>query len=185
MDFGNRDKLLELIEYTPASIKKGSDYTKHPSGAYLQKMPKDPFTKLAVLDYKTAEKVGFFKFDFLNVHVYQNVKSEEHLIELMNREPMWDLLKDKEFVDMVIHINGHHDILSAMPEPVNSIDKMAMFLALIRPAKRHLVGKSWDEVALSVWSKSDDGSYGFKHSHAISYSHLVVVHMNLIVEGII
>ena len=56
-----------------------------------------------------------------------------------------------------------------------------MFLAVIRPAKKHLIGLSWSEIAKTVWDKNDDG-YSFKKSHSIGYAHLVVVHMNLIEE---
>jgi hypothetical protein len=56
---------------------------------------------------------------------------------------------------------------------------MAMFLALIRPGKRHLVGKSWSEIACTVWESTDEG-YTFKKSHAVAYAHLVVVNMNLL-----
>ena len=69
-----------------------------------------------------------------------------------------------------------------MPEAIDSIPRMAMFLSIIRPAKRHLVGKSWKEIALTVWNKPNDDSYFFKKSHAVSYAHLVAVHMNLLVE---
>jgi hypothetical protein len=68
-----------------------------------------------------------------------------------------------------------------MPEPVDSITRLAMFLAVIRPGKKHLIGKSWKDVAKTVWDKGSDG-YTFKKSHAIAYSHLVVVHMNLLEE---
>ena len=54
-----------------------------------------------------------------------------------------------------------------------------MFLAVIRPAKRDLIGRPWREVAETIWDKNDD-AYSFKRSHAIAYSHLVVVHMNLL-----
>ena len=56
-----------------------------------------------------------------------------------------------------------------------------MFLALIRPGKKHLVGKKWYEVGREVWDKGTDG-YTFKQAHAIAYAHLVVVHMNLLGE---
>ena len=55
-----------------------------------------------------------------------------------------------------------------------------MFLAVIRPAKRYLIGKTWAEVEKTVWEKPTDDSYYFKKAHAISYSHLVVVNVNLI-----
>ena len=71
-----------------------------------------------------------------------------------------------------------------MPEPVDSIPRMAMFLAVIRPGKRHLVGKTWREVADTVWEQPDDDSYFFKKSHSVAYAQLVAVHMNLICEKI-
>jgi len=66
-----------------------------------------------------------------------------------------------------------------MPEPVDSIPRLAMLLSIIRPAKRHLIGLPWSEVAKTVWEK-DDELYTFKKSHAIAYANLVVVHMNLL-----
>jgi len=69
-----------------------------------------------------------------------------------------------------------------MPSEVNSIPRLAMFLALIRPAKRHLIGQSWADIAKSIWDKNTDG-YSFKKSHAVAYAHLVVVHMNLLEEA--
>jgi hypothetical protein len=70
-----------------------------------------------------------------------------------------------------------------MPEPIDSIPRMAMFLAVIRPAKRHLIGKTWSEVAQSVWERDGD-DYSFKKAHAVAYANLVVVHMNLLTEGL-
>jgi ribosomal protein L15 len=121
------------------------------------------------------------KLDLLNVHVYNQVRDELHLIELM-REPNWDNLKDKEFVEKLIHLGNHYQSLQKMPEPVNSIPRLAMFLALIRPAKKHLIGNTWREVSKTVWDKGDDG-YQFKKAHAISYATLVGVHMNLLEES--
>jgi hypothetical protein len=54
-----------------------------------------------------------------------------------------------------------------------------MFLSIIRPAKRHLIGKKWSEVAETVWQTGNDG-YGFKRAHSVAYSYLVVVAMNLL-----
>ena len=69
-----------------------------------------------------------------------------------------------------------------MPEPVDSIPRLAMFLALIRPAKKHLIGKTWREVSQTIWDRENDG-YSFKKSHAIAYAQLVVVHMNLLITS--
>jgi len=57
-----------------------------------------------------------------------------------------------------------------------------MFLAVIRPGKRHLLGQSYSEIAKTIWDKNQD-EYVFKKSHAIAYAHLVVVHMNLLEEN--
>ena len=71
-----------------------------------------------------------------------------------------------------------------MPEPVDSIPRMAMLLSVIRPAKRHLIGLPWREVGETVWDRPPDDSYYFKKSHAVAYAHLVAVHMNLICEQV-
>jgi hypothetical protein len=110
------------------------------------------------------------------------VRNEEHLIELMNAEPQWEKLYDPEFCAQLIHIGNHYDTLIKMPEAVNSIPRLAMFLAVIRPGKRHLIGKTWKEVAETIWNKPTDGGYYYKKSHSVSYSHLVVVHMNLLCQ---
>ena len=82
-----------------------------------------------------------------------------------------------------MHVNGHYDLLLQMPEPLDSIPRLAMFLAIIRPAKRNLAGKTWKEVALTVWDKPSDDTYYFKKAHAISYATLVVVNLNLLCES--
>ena len=57
-----------------------------------------------------------------------------------------------------------------------------MFLAVIRPSKKHLIGKPWREVAKTVWDDDKTG-YHFKKSHSVAYAQLVVVHMNLLDSG--
>jgi hypothetical protein len=131
-----------------------------------------------------AEDRGYAKLDFLNVSLYTQIKSEQHLQELMAQEPDWAALYDPEFCAKLIHIGNHYDTLIKMPEAVNSIPRMAMFLAVIRPAKRHLIGKSWKEVSETVWEPDANGAYAFKKSHSIAYSHLVVVHMNLLMNRV-
>jgi hypothetical protein len=65
-----------------------------------------------------------------------------------------------------------------------SISQLAAVLAMIRPAKRHLIGKDWDTVMQEVWTKPDGDEYFFKKSHATAYAVAVVVQMNLICEGV-
>lgn len=184
IDFGDRTKALALLKHTPAAIIRDGKLTKHNTGIYVTDVPEDPFMQVAGIDHKDAEDRGYAKLDFLNVSLYQQIRSEDHLIELVAIEPLWDLLKDREFCAQLIHIGNHYDTLMKMPEPVDSIPRMAMLLALIRPAKRHLIGKTWKEVAVTVWDKPDNDSYFFKKSHAVAYAHLVAVNMNLICEQI-
>ena len=178
IDFGNRDKLLQLIKHTPAAMRNVKPMRKHNTGVYVTDVPYDPVNDMASIDYTEADKRGYFKLDLLNVHVYEQVKDEQHLIELM-AEPDWSKLNDKEFVEKLIHLANHYNSIQKMPEPINTIPRLAMFLAAIRPAKKHLIGLPWREVAKTIWDKGDDG-YSFKRSHAVAYAHLVVVHMNLL-----
>ena len=180
IDFGSRDHLLNLIQHVPASMRNVNPIRKHPTGVYITDIPYDPVNDMAAIDYDEAEKRGYFKLDLLNVHVYNQVKDEEHLYQLM-QEPDWSLLNSKDFVEKLIHLGNQYDNLRKMPEPINTIPRLAMFLAVIRPAKRHLIGRTWKEVNETVWDKGSDG-YAFKRSHAVAYSHLVVVHMNLLKE---
>lgn len=180
IDVADRERALSVLEHTNASILRDGKLTKHNTGAYFTKIPIDPFTGQATLDYKEAEDRGYIKLDILNVGLYQQIKSEEHLLELMQQDPAWDRLYEPEFCAQLIHIGSHYDTLIKMPEAVNSIPRLAMFLAVIRPAKRHLIGRTWREVAESVWEKPTDDSYYFKKAHAVGYAHLVVVNMNLL-----
>lgn len=179
IDFGNRDKILEHIKYTSAAMRRVTPIRKHATGVYVTDVPYDSINDMANLDYQEAEKRGYVKLDLLNVHVYNKVRDEKHL-EVLMREPDWEKLKDQVFVDKLVHLNNHYASMKRMPEPIDSIPRLAMFLAVIRPAKKHLIGLPWREVAKTVWDKTD--GYSFKKSHSIAYAQLVVVHMNLLEE---
>jgi hypothetical protein len=181
IDFGDRELALAVLKHTPAGIIRNGKLIKHNTGVYVTDIPTDPFVGCASIDHKEAESRGYAKLDFLNVSLYTQIKSEEHLIELMNREPDWAKIYDAEFCARVMHIGNHHSVLMNMPEPVDSIPRMAMFLALIRPAKRHLIGKTWAEIGRTIWDAEEEG-YAFKKSHAVAYAHLVCVHINLLCE---
>lgn len=180
IDFGNRDEILKFIPHIPAAIRKSETTRKHATGIYVTDIPYDPINDMASIDYNIAEERGYLKLDFLNVHIYNYVRDENHLTQLM-KEPNWDRLKDKNFVEKLIHMGNQYWTLQKMPEPINSIPRLAMFLAVIRPGKKHLVGKTYKEISETIWDKGTDG-YTFKKAHGIAYSHLVVIHMNLLEE---
>lgn len=183
IDLADREQALAVLDITAAGIIREGKLVKHNSGVYVTDIPVDPFMGVASLDHKDAEDRGYIKLDFLNVNLYKQVRDEAHLLELM-QEPDWTKLYDPEVCAKLMHVNGHYDLLLQMPEPVDSIPRLAMFLAIIRPAKRHLAGKTWKEVALTVWDKPTDDTYYFKHSHSISYAQLVVVNLNLLGEQV-
>jgi hypothetical protein len=182
IDFADRDAVLKLIKHVPAAIHRNSEWTKHNTGVYVNPIPMDPFTGMSNVDYQSAEDMGYIKLDLLNVHVYGKIRDEAHLDQLIAQEPMWDMLDHREFVEQVMHIGNHYDLMKKMPEPVDSIPRMAMFLSVIRPAKRHLAGLTWKEVAANVWEKPKGDGYFFKKAHAVSYAQLVAVHMNLLTQ---
>ena len=183
IDVADRDLALSKLKSVTASIIKNNNPTKHNTGVYFHEIPVDPLSGRASIDYQEAEDRGYIKLDILNVSVYQQIKSEEHLLELMQREPDWDKLYDESYFSKLIHVSGHYNTLISMPEAVSSIPRLAMFLSIIRPAKRHLIGKTWTEVAETIWDKPADDGYYFKKSHAVAYANLVVVHMNLLSQA--
>ena len=182
IDFLDRTKALDIIKNVPAAISENGSFKKHNTGVYCHAIPYNPLTNTANIDYKLAEDRGYFKLDFLNVSAYQGVRDEEHLNRLLHTEPLWDLLEQREFSDILFHVNGHHGVLYEM-KPTNIL-QLAAVLAMIRPAKRHLIGKTWDEVNADVWVKPEGDEYYFKKAHAVAYAHVIVVQMNLICEGI-
>ena len=183
IDFGNRDSALALLKHTPAGIIRDGKLVRHNTGVYVTDIPTDPFVGCASIDHKLAEQRGYAKLDFLNVSLYTQIKSEQHLTDLMAREPDWARIYDPEFCARLIHIGNHYDTLMSMPEPVDTIPRLMMFLAIIRPGKRHLIGQKWAEVAKSIWDPTEDG-YTYKKAHACAYAHLVCVHINLLCEQV-
>ncbi len=182
IDMANRDNLLSVLKHIGGSIKRPGGMEKHNTGVYIQPIPHDPITGLSNIDHKEAEDIGYFKLDVLNNSVYKGIKTEGELDDLCNMEPMWNLFGHKEIVEQLFHINNHFDIVSQhMP---TNIEQLAMILAMIRPGKRHLVGKSWEEIESQVWVKPESDSYFFKKSHAYSYAMAIIVQLNKIVTDL-
>jgi DNA polymerase III alpha subunit len=182
IDFVNRDEALKFFKTTSASRLEDTKLVKHNTGIYLHDVPVDAVSGLCSIPYDQAEDLGYFKIDFLNVHIYKGVRNEEHLIQLMNTEPLWDLLEQDDFVNLLFHVNGHGSILRQMKP--KSVEQLAAILAMIRPAKRYLIGKDWTTVMTEVWTKPENDEYYFKKSHATAYAMAIVVQMNLICEGV-
>lgn len=182
IDMANRDNFLSLVNHTPACIEKDKNFTKHNTGVYFQPIPKFPLEGHSTIDHKKAEEDGWFKVDFLNNSVYTDIKDEAHLIKLLNTPPLWELLQHEEIASQLYHVSNYINILKTYKP--NSIEQLAMILAIIRPAKKHLMNKTFDEIVKTVWIKPTDGEYYFKKAHAIAFASAIVVQLNLICEKV-
>jgi predicted ABC-type sugar transport system permease subunit len=100
----------------------------------------------------------------------------------MNQEPLWDLLLQDDFVNLLFHLNGHGMVLRKTCP--TSVEQLSAVLAMIRPAKRHLIGQDWTTIMKEVWTKPTGNEYYFKKAHAVAYAVAIVVQMNLICEGV-
>jgi DNA polymerase III alpha subunit len=179
IDFADRSKALDVIKHVPAILEGGK---KHNTGVYCHTIPVNPLTGNASIDYVEAEERGYFKIDFLNVGIYEKVRDEEHLIQLMETEPLWDLLEQDDFTNLLFHINGYGGLLRK--QKPTSILELAVCLALIRPGKRYLQDLTKSDIMDQIWTKPTNGDYHFKKAHAVAYAMVIVVQMNLICEGI-
>ena len=113
----------------------------------------------------------------MNVSAYEGVRDEQHLIELMYKQPDWSMLQNKDIVSKLFHISDHFNLVNKLKP--QSIDELAAVLAIIRPGKRHLADENWNNIMADVWNKPKEG-YFFKKAHAIGYAYVIVVQMNLL-----
>jgi len=180
IDFADRSIILGQLKHRVAKLDGGK---KHNTGVYANEIPHNPIDNLSTIEHKTAEERGYFKLDFLNVTIYKEVEDEQHLTQLIEREPLWQLLEHDEFNEKVFHVNGHGELLRQLKP--TSVEQLAATLAIIRPAKRHLATENWETIMKSVWIKPTDESYYFKKAHAVSYAVAVTVHMNLLCEAMV
>lgn len=180
IDFADREQVLKLIPHVAAMMQDGDRERKHNTGVYFHDVPVNPYTGLCTMDYKQAEQQGWFKIDLLNVGIYSNFKTNEEIDYLLSLEPQWELLEHREIIEQLFHIHNHADIVMRMRP--RSVEQLAMVLAVIRPGKKHLQGRSWEEIDREVWLKTDD-SYSFKKSHSLSYATAIVLQMNKLSYG--
>lgn len=180
IDVLERDDALKAIgNYRMASIINDGVIKPHNVGVYLQKIPTYLGSNIASFDYKSAPRYGFYKIDVLTNTVYEGVKDETHLDMLLNTEPKWSMLEDHEVVKQLFQIHRYGERLSHWKP--TSVLQLAMFIAMIRPSKKHLLYvNSWDIVEREIWTPPMDATQYFKKSHAIAYASALVVQMNLL-----
>jgi hypothetical protein len=179
IDLADRDQLLGLIKATPARQTHQEQIRRHNSGIYATDIPWDPVNTCAAIDYETAEQLGYFKIDLLNMTVYKLIRDAEHYNQLLTQEPDWNrLCTDSEWASQLVHVGAYTELLKSMRP--DSITRMAAFISIIRPGKAHLQNQSWADVFASVWDGDASRGFVFKHAHAIGYASLVALHMNLL-----
>lgn len=179
IDFANRDQVLKLIQAVPAMQLTDGKVRKHNSGVYVTDIPYDPINECAAIDYETAENLGYFKIDLLNMSVYQLIKDPEHYKQMLDLNPPWERLwTDADWAKQLAHVGNYTDLLATMKP--DSIPRMAAFISIIRPGKAHLQNKDWKTVFETVWDGDSSKGFVFKKSHALSYAVLVALHMNLL-----
>jgi hypothetical protein len=179
LDLADRDQLLKLINTTPARQTHQGQVRRHNSGVYATDIPYDPVNACAAIDYESAERLGYFKIDLLNMTVYKLIQDPSHYQDMLFLEPPWSRLwTDPAWAQQLVHIGSYTELLRTMRP--DSIPRMAAFISIIRPGKAHLQNLPWDQVFASVWDGDASWGFVFKQSHAISYAALVALHMNLL-----
>jgi len=183
IDTSDRHALLQHVPHVCAVIHRQGEIIKHNTGVYFHQVPVNPFNTHCSVTYTQAEHMGCYKIDVLNNSIYDQVKDENHLQQLMNTPPMWDLLQHAEVVSQLAHIANHYDLVCKL-KPQHVMD-LACVLALIRPGKRYLVNRcaqqGFASIQPEIWQQDSNG-YTFKKSHAISLSWTIVVQLNLLIE---
>lgn len=178
----SRDTMIDSLYHIPASKINDKGINPHGVGVYFCDIPKDRISGLASIDYKRAEEdLGYIKMDFLHNTVYDRFESRQQIYDIIESEPNWNFLYKKEVIEQLPHINNYYTLINQMPL-IDSVEKLAMFIAVIRPGKKYLIdivqstGK-WESIENKIWVKEDTG-YQYKKSHAIAYALSIVVAMN-------
>jgi DNA polymerase III alpha subunit len=103
------------------------------------------------------------------------------LLDLLHKEPPWDFFQYKEITDQLFHLSGHSNLLTKYKP--QSVEDLAMILAIMRPAKAYLQQQGWEAIRREVWIKvAGSDAYFFKRPHAIAYSLTIIVNLNLLIE---
>lgn len=151
----------------------------HPSGVYIHRdVPVDCMTGHAAIDYSRGDELGFYKVDILTNTSYDVFSSKEELLHFAHMQPDWGLLHKSSVVESLPHISKHAELVREISP--TSIQELADCLALIRPAKIHLIDEyksDKERTRRKLYQRPRSGIY-FKKSHAVSYAVMIVAVMN-------
>jgi len=180
IDFKDRSEVIDLLKPVIASRIDSQGVHKHNVGVYFQDIPLDPTTGQSSLDYKVAEDLGYTKIDFLNLNIYQEVKSIQHMDSLVDQEPIWELLEERSIVEKLFQLGSEINTDVCLGMKPRTLEELAIVIAIVRPGKQHLIGKSWEAIRREIWEPSE--KYYFKKAHAFGYAMVISVQLNLLVE---
>ena len=107
IDFSNRTLALAGMPHIPASIIKDGKLSKHNTGVYFHAVPIDPVTGQCSWDYEYAEHNDMYKIDMLNVSVYDAIRDEQHLLDLIEKLLDWKLFENPKFVSKLFHLGNY------------------------------------------------------------------------------
>jgi hypothetical protein len=178
IDVADRNAALDGLRHVPAvEVHQGVRH-RHHCGVYFQDIPVDPLDGMAVWEHHDAEARGYTKLDIIHNTIYDEVRDEMHLVDLLTTEPRWELFADEAVVGKLAHIRDHFDVVQSIRP--RSIEDLAICIALPRPGKWYLIGKPREVIDREIWWPTV--KYYYKRAHAISYAASIVVQLNLYCE---
>ena len=177
IDTKNREEILKYFKYIPASKINNNNIIPHGVGVYFCNIKQDLISGLASIDYKVAEEqYGYMKIDLLRNSVYDRFYNRADILLALDQPIFWQMLNDRTVVESLPHIGSYYDLMKEMPT-IDSIEKLAKFIAIIRPGKKHLIekvkGNNWECIDDEIWVKPTDGQYYYKKTHSISYALMI------------
>jgi hypothetical protein len=183
IDFADPEAALHGVQHVRATLRETRQ--KHNTAVYFHDIPVDPLDGMAVWDHKEAARRGFFKIDFLHNTIYHDIRDEAHLQRLLDTEPPWEAFEDRLVVEQLTQIGNHFATVRTIKP--KCIEDVAVCVAIIRKGKKHLIGRSRQEIDQEIWQPlppSDEPDYMYKRPHALAYAASIVVQLNLMLEQI-
>ncbi len=165
-----------------ASMVINGELKKHPAGVFFQNIPIDSITGLAAIPYDKASDEGYFKIDFLNLHILDMFDSKEEMRKMLKIDPDWKILEKEKNIKKLFHIANHSNVVMLVKP--TSIDALSDILALIRPNKKKLLDKylmNKESVIDELFKR--ESPRDMRRSHTIAYALLIVLQMHLITMG--
>ena len=179
------DPISLFHAWTNASMVRNDKLTKHNCGVHPQCIPVDVMTGVAAIPFKEAAEIGYDKIDFLHLNLYDHFETREEILALVDLEPDWELLLNKDVQEQLFQLSRHGEVLDKVKP--SSIIEVADVLALIRPGKLKLVDMyllNKNKVRPLLYAPGKDG-YAFKKSHAVAYAMVIVLQLHLFDVGIL